>query len=121
MSMLKVIFQTLLGLTLQGSGWYLAFIYLKSLADGPAMWAILCASFMIVSGAVLLLKAGISEVLVVKKIIIPELGHAGNDTEGGFQDKLKKNNKMGQEWDKVNDSRDKLHLLQAAADVENEK
>lgn len=80
--MLLVLVQTFFGLTFVGLGTYLAFIYLESLADGPAMLAILYASLLIVSGIVLLLKAGFSEVMVVKKIKMPKWGEYSEEETG---------------------------------------
>lgn len=119
--MFRVIYQTTLGLLLLAAGLYLAFVFLQSLADGPAVWAILAAAPIIVSGILLLFRAGKSDDTVVKKTKIPTLGESQPEgVQKGLEDRLEKSNKMSAEWAKTNKARERLRMLELASSPHNE-
>ncbi len=112
--MLRVMSQTLLGLILLATGGYLSFVFLKGLADSSGTWAILCAIPILVSGILLLLRAGKSDATVIKKTKIPQLG---GSEESGLAGQVKKQNEMIEEWSETNNSRDRLHMLSLSEDA----
>lgn len=114
--MLKVLLQTLLGLILVFAGLFLTFNYIQNIVDGAALWLLLVSIPMIASGALLLLKAGKSDAMVLKKVKVRPLG-AVDEKNKGLENQIEKNNNMSKDFGKTNDARNRLKLLEAAGNA----
>jgi hypothetical protein len=116
----KVYLLTLAGLSIAFAGLYVIFGYITSIVDGANIWLLLAGIPLIGAGAFLLYRAGNSVATVVKKNIYKPM-----DLEGGFSPEKKgmvktveKNKALTAEFAKTNDNRNRLKLLEAAANVE---
>lgn len=114
--MLKVLLQTLLGLGLSFTGLFLIFNFIQTIVDGPLFWLLIVSLPLIASGAFLLYKAGKSDVSVMKRVKVKALGEPLE--EKGFEEKLKKDAALTNEFGKTNEARNRLKMLELSAEAQ---
>lgn len=120
--MLRILLQTFLGIILLVAGGYLGIIFLQGLSDSSGTWAILCAVPMLLSGIILLFRAGKSDATVINKVKIPKIGETQNEgSPSGFEAKLAQDNQMIKQWDNTNELRTQLKVMQATPDPTKEQ
>lgn len=109
--MIKVISKTFLGLLISGLGFYLAYFYLTEMDKGLTPLILIPSGFLIILGVYLLIRAGKSDVTIVKK---PDLNESST-VKKGLADTLIKNNELSSKWAKTVEKRDRLKLLEISA------
>jgi len=116
LSVVKVILKTLLGLLVCASGFLLVFFYLIKIDDGWTPLLLIPAILLIILGAYILIKAGKSDVTVVKK---PDIPLAAKDvSNAGLEAVFNKNSQLSSEWANTVEKRDKLKLLEISSAAE---
>ena len=106
--MIKVIAKTSLGLLLCASGFYLGYLYL---ANNYTAFLLIPVVLIILAGFYVLMRAGKSDVTVVKKPVIKET----STNKESLTDTLLKNNELSSKWAKTVEKRDRLKLLEISA------
>ena len=112
--MLWVFLQLFSGFFTTALGVFLAYFYVTGADNGRSIFLMIPAMLCVAGGVILLLKAGKQENNVLfapPKEVLKETNAQG----GGLQETLAKNGKIVAEWNKTNEDKDKLHLLQIAA------
>jgi hypothetical protein len=117
--MFKVILETFLGLISSITGFYVAYLYLKSLNDSGQHLLLVIALPLIGMGIWFLVQAGKSG-KTVGLASESEVPHLAPDA-GKFESILQKNDDLAKEWGQTVDKRDKLRVLEIAAAAEDEK
>ncbi len=114
--MKKVLLFTFLGFTLFAGGIGVAFFYFQGANDGTRSALLLIPSFLLGgAGAFFLFKAGRID---TQKVVFKENqeASAGISTDG----LITKNNKLVEEWNKTNEKRDKLKMIELSANEQSE-
>lgn len=115
--MLRVLAMTFLGLVTEVTGFFLAYFYITGIDLGRTPLLLIPSFGCIALGVYLLLRAGASDATVITKAKIPELKPEKNPTKG-LGSVLERNNSLSSEWNKTEDQRTKLKLLQASASAQ---
>jgi hypothetical protein len=117
--MLKVILKTFLGLLITALGFCLTFFYLIKIDDGCTPLLLIPAVALIIGGIYLLMRAGKSDVTVIKK---PDMPLAAKDaSNAGLEEVFNKNNQLSSQWAKTVEKRDKLKMLEISGAVEEQE
>lgn len=113
LSMKRVLFETVFGVLLFLAGFYLAYLYVKSLEGTGNYIFILLAITLVGFGGFLLYKAGQSDVSVsTEHIDKAELEKIKSEKKP--VDLIKRNNDIINKWNKTEEERDRLKLLSLA-------
>ena len=101
------------GFLLTGSGFFVGFLFLKSLETTGNIFFLLLTCLLIPLGGFLLFRASKSEISIgIKKSTITTA------PTGGLAEKLAENNALDQEFGKMNDARNRLKILQASGEAQ---
>ena|ERR1051326_5210382 len=120
--MLIVLTQTIAGLFFCGAGIYAGYLYLAALDEGNNFLLLGGTIISFCIGVYFLFKAGRAGENVVLKGSIKELQNQHNQhPELNAQTILERNNALSDEWGKTLDQRNKLKILQIAANAEKSK
>jgi hypothetical protein len=113
--MLKIMTLTILALLLTFAGLYLCYLYISGLDQGTTPLILIPALILLITGTFLLFRAGKSDATVLSQ---PHT--TATIPPANLENTLQKNNALMAEWNKTNDTREKLKLLQAAAQSEDQ-
>jgi hypothetical protein len=116
MAVPKVIFNTFLGILSSTSGVYIGYLYLESLNENSRPWLLLLSLPLVALGVFLLVQASRSGAPL--NIKDGETTSGMPSTAGKFENLLKKNNELADEWSKTVEDKDKLKILEIAAAAE---
>jgi hypothetical protein len=122
--MLKAIFKTLFSISISGSGFYTAYLYLSSIDSRNNPILLLISVTLVTIGIFLLFKIGSSDATVAAMTnadtsnIIK--GPLVTDQEG-LASTLAKNNKLVGQWADAATQKDKMRLLEISAAAEEQK
>ena len=118
--MLKVYLQTLAGLALTFAGLYIVFGFITSIVDGGNIWLLIISLPLIGLGGFILYRGGNSVATIVKKNIYKPMDLEGDfsTNKKGMEKVVEKNKALTSEFAKTNDTRNRLKLLEAAANTE---
>jgi hypothetical protein len=124
--MFRIIFNSLIGISGTGAGFYFSYLYLESLGHLGKPLYLLLGLPLIIAGIILLVRTSRQdETLVVRTFNTdPELKAADADPSSTQLDNVvEKNNRLVSDWIKESDKRDKMKILEiaAAAEEDNEK
>lgn len=109
--MIRVILHTSLGIGLSCLGVYVFYVYLSGINTGTSPLLLLLALVIIGGGVFFFVKAGQMDDTVMAKAKIDE---SSLPLQPSFEDKLKKNDAMIEEWSDTNIKRDRLKMLEIA-------
>jgi hypothetical protein len=113
--MLQVMLKTFLGIFLLIGGFGLGYFYLTNIDNGSSALLLIPALGSVIAGIFLLMRAGKSDATVMQ---VPK-GLDENKSETTQKSNLlEKNNAMTQQWLKSVETRDKMRLLEMAANAE---
>lgn len=112
----KVILGALLGIIIVNSGVYAGYVYLSGLDNGNNLFLLAAAVLLTGIGVFILLKAGKSNALVVKKMDNANTASLNNKSSS-FENILNKNNELSEKWSKSVENRDRLKMLQMAGEI----
>lgn len=107
--MKKVLLWTFLGFLLLVPGIFLAFLYLQGVEKGSNPLLLIAGILLFGGGVFMLYRAGTQDTSKIK------FSDAVPSEDASI---LSKNNEMISEWNKTNDARDRLKILQASATPE---
>jgi hypothetical protein len=107
--MKKVLLWTFLGFLLLVPGVFLAFLYLQGVEKGASLFLLIAGILLSGGGVFMLYKAGTQDTNKIK------FADAVPSEDSSI---LSKNNEMISEWNKTNEARDRLKILQASATPE---
>ncbi|HZE87005.1 MAG TPA: hypothetical protein VE090_02245 [Methylomirabilota bacterium] len=113
--MLRILSFTFLGLLLAVVGFYLAYFYITGVNDGKSPLLLIPSLALVAFGIWLLLQAGKSDAMVVTKGKITTTKSNENKEKGGLENVLQKNSAMTADWEKTENQRTQLKLLEASA------
>jgi hypothetical protein len=120
--MLRVIFNSILGILTTVAGFYLGYLYLKSLRETGQPLLLLLAFPLIIFGIVLLVRTSRSDESLVIATYQEDL--KPNSPETDVTEKvgniMEKNNQILNDWIKESEKRDKMKILEIAAAEEEE-
>jgi hypothetical protein len=115
--MLRVIFNSFLGILITITGFYLIYLYLRSLRETSQPLLLLPAFPLIIFGIVLLIRTSRSdESLVISTYQnIPPKDNPDSQAAGNTGNIMEKNNQLLNNWIKESEKRDKMKILEIAA------
>lgn len=114
--MLREIGETLLGVSLAVLGIFLLYLFFTSL-NNKTNYLFLLLSFVFLGGAVFLfIHAEKSDTVILKRVKPEESGILTETSKkAGLTSKIQKNNEMIAEWNKTNETRDKMKMIEMSA------
>ena len=122
--MLRVIFNSFLGILATVAGFYLAYLYLESLNQTGRPLYLLLSLPLIISGIILLVRTSRSD----ESLVISTFQGTESQTEkpenqntGSLGNIMEKNNQLLNEWTKQSEKRDKMKILEIAAAAEEQE
>jgi len=110
--MKKVALFTVLGLVGLIGGIVVGYLFLTSINNSPSYIFLGLSLFLLGGGVFCLFKATNSNQQKLSTLPVPDIGSVGTE------EMLKRNNAITSEWNKTNDERDKLKMLEMAANAE---
>ncbi len=115
----KVLLKTCGGLFLAAAGFYIMYLYLKSLDTGSNPLLLLLSIALVSVGIFFLLRAAKSNDTVIAKPQATNEVAASTAPKRGFADMLKRNNELTSQWSKTSALRDKLKVIQISTEEGN--
>jgi hypothetical protein len=122
--MLRVIFNSFLGILATVAGFYLAYLYLESLNQTGRPFYLLLSLPLIVFGIILLVRTSRSdESLVISTFQAsgPQPDKPEKENSASLGNIMEKNNQLLNEWTKQSEKRDKMKILEIAAAAEEQE
>jgi hypothetical protein len=113
---LKIVLKTFFGLLISVFGFSLVFLYLIKIEENFSFLLLLPAVLLIIVGAYILIKAGKSDVTVIKKPDMPLVKK--DNSNAALEEIFDKNNKLSSEWASTVEKRDRLKLLEISGAAE---
>lgn len=109
--MLRIFLKTIAGLCLTIGGLYIGYIYISGIDTGSSPFLLIPCILCVAVGVFLLVRAGkADDSIIAKAKSISQPGGSSN-----LEDRLKMNNEINSQWGKINDDKNKLRLLEIAA------
>lgn len=115
-----MLIQSVLGIVLTLGGIFIMYTYIVGLDTSDNVILLIASLVMIVAGVFVLILAGKSDTLILKRVSKPEkninvvmtpVKQGGN----GLASKLEENNKLLKDWKKTNETKERLRMLEMQA------
>jgi len=121
---MKIFIQSFLGIALTLGGVYTMYIYISGLDTNVNIVFLLLSLLMLGAGVFVLILAGKSDTIILKRVSKPELDKnpiimPSKQNDEGLASKLEENNKLLKDWKKTNETKERLRMLEMQASAEN--
>jgi hypothetical protein len=115
--MKKIIFQIIIGFLISILGFYFGVTYLLNIEKLSSLWRLGLAIIFIGIGANFLIRASKEDGAIIGQVNLDKI----NDVKPKLENILQKNNEILNKWAKTQEKKDKLKMLEIAANAEAQK